>query len=189
MHGWPRPDQIPRIAKLGMIAGATNKYILRTPEWVLDYGEQALEMVAPRKSMIDAQIMNGFEIDAPLENTPWNMFLSLYWSIARQGPDGEVYAPHQRIGRELALKTATIWGAHYVLKEQVLGSLERGKFADFLVLDRDYLTIPERDIPQIRILMTVVGGKVEHLVPTLARELGMRTAGANVELGGPAAKF
>ena len=97
--------------------------------------------------------------------------------------------PRCTISREIALKTGTIWGSYYVLKEDVLGSLEPGKFADFLVLDRDYLTIPEEQIEEIRILMTAVGGKIVHLVPSLAKELGMQPTGAQVELGGPAAKY
>jgi hypothetical protein len=58
-----------------------------------------------------------------------------------------------------------------------MGSLERGKFADFIVLDRDFLTIPENDIPNVRVLMTAVGGKVIHLTPELASEVGMQPAG------------
>jgi len=87
------------------------------------------------------------------------------------------------------LKTATIWPANYVLKEKALGSLEAGKFADLLVLDKDYLTVPEEQIPNIRIFMTLVGGKIEHLVPSLARELGMQPRGAAVELGGAPASY
>ena len=83
----------------------------------------------------------------------------------------------------------TIWGAYYLLKEDVLGSLEPGKFADFLVLDKDYLTIPEDQIETIRVLMTVVGDEVVHLVPSLAQELRMEPRGAEVELGGPAASY
>ena len=56
-------------------------------------------------------------------------------------------------------------------------------------LDRDYLTVPEQEIEDIRILMTMVGGRVVHLVPSLARELGMSPKGAEVELGGPAAAY
>ena len=58
-----------------------------------------------------------------------------------------------------------------------------------MVLDRDYLTIPEDDIENIRVLMTVVGGKVRHLVPSLARKWGMQPVGSQVELGGPAAQW
>ncbi len=190
MNAWPRPDQIPRIKNLGMVVGGTNLYVRQdSPRWLRDYGERALDMVVPRKSVIEAGIMNGIELDKPYENTDVTAFDALSWSITRQAIDGKVYAQNERISRELALKTATIWGAYYVLKESVLGSLETGKLADFLVLDRDYLTVPEREIEDIRILMTMVGGRVVHLVPSLARELGMSPKGAEVELGGPAAAY
>ena len=64
-----------------------------------------------------------------------------------------------------------------MLRENVLGTLEPGKFADFIVLDRDFLTIPEADIRNIRVLMTVVGGKTIHLVDSLAREVGLKPIG------------
>ena len=191
MSGFPRLDQIPRIQKLGMVLGGTNLYIRQdSPRWLRDYGEKALDRVVPRKSLSEAGVMTGIEIDKPLELTDANAFTPLSWAITRKAQeDGKVYAQHQRISRELALKTATIWGAYYVLKEDRLGSLQPGKFADFLVLDRDYLTIPEEQIEEIRILMTAVGGKIVHLVPSLAKELGMQPAGAQVELEGPAAKY
>ena len=190
MNAWPRPDQIPRLKSLGMITGGTERnVILNSPLLFRDYGEKVVEWIVPRKSMVDNQIMTGIEIDKPYELTDANAFTDLYWAISRKAHDGKVYAPNQRITRELALKTATIWPAYYVLKEDLLGSLERGKFADFLVLDRDYLTIDEEQIPEIRILMTLVGGEVEHLVPSLARELGMQPKGAAVELGGAPSRY
>jgi predicted amidohydrolase YtcJ len=57
---------------------------------------------------------------------------------------------------------STNWAAEYVLKENLLGSLERGKFADLIVLNRDYLTVPEKDIGGIKVLLTLVGGKIVH---------------------------
>ena len=72
-------------------------------------------------------------------------------------------------------------------KEDVLGSLEVNKWADFIVLDRDYLTVPENEIEDLRVLMTVVGGKIVHLVPSLGRETGMEPTGAQVKLQGAAA--
>ncbi len=190
MNAWPRPDQIPRIKNLGMITGGTERnIILNSPLFLRDYGENVLEWIVPRGSLVKNQIMSGIEIDKPYELTDANAFTDLYWGITRKAADGKVYAPNQKTTREIALKTATIWPAHYMLKEKVLGSLEAGKFADLLVLDKDYLAIPEEEIPRIRILMTLVGGKVAHLVPSLARELGMQPAGAAVELGGAAARY
>ena len=70
-----------------------------------------------------------------------------------------------------------------------MGSLEPGKFADFMVLDRDYLTIPADDIPNIRVLMTVVGGNTVHLIPSLAREIGTQAVGPVTWERNPLAKF
>jgi predicted amidohydrolase YtcJ len=190
MHAWPRPDQIPRLKNLGMITGGTERFIaLDSPYLLRDYGEKVLEWVVPRGSLVRSQIMSGIEIDKPYELVEANAFTDLYWAISRKAYDGKVYAPDQKISREIALKTATIWPAHYVLRENLIGSLAPGKFADLLVLDKDYLTIPEADIPSIRILGTMVGGKVEHLVPSMAKEWGMSPRGAAVELGGYPAKY
>lgn len=184
MNGWPRQNQIPLMKELGMISGGSNMYIHQSQAWMKEYGEQSVEWVVPRGGLARAGVMNGIEVDKPIEFVPQNVFIELAWPILRKAQDGKVYAPDQRISREISLKSATIWGAHYMLRESLLGSLERGKFADFLVLDRDYLTIPEDDIENIRILMTMVGGKVVHLVPSLARELGKQPTGAAVEFGG-----
>ena len=61
----------------------------------------------------------------------------------------------------------------------MLGSLEPGKYADFIVLNKDLLTIPEDQIPTTQVLMTVVGGKTVHLTSELAREVGMNPVGAS----------
>ena len=58
-----------------------------------------------------------------------------------------------------------------------------------MVLDRDYLTVPVDDIPKLRVLLTMVGGKIVHLVPSMAREIGRQPTGAQVELGGAAAQW
>ena len=76
------------------------------------------------------------------------------------------------------MKALTRWGAYYLLREDRLGTLEPGKFADFIVLDKDFLTIPEDQIPDIQVLMTSVGGKVVHLVSSMASEAGMEPVGA-----------
>ena len=91
--------------------------------------------------------------------------------------DDMVYGPGERTDRMIQLKAITRWGAYYLLKEDVLGTLEPGKFADFVVLDKDYLTVPENEIPNLQVLMTVVGGRTIHLTSGLANDIGMQPVG------------
>ena len=91
-----------------------------------------------------------------------------------------MFAPEQRINRIWALKTATPWAAYYVLKENELGTLEEGKFADFLVLNKNYFdedVVPDPMIKTVRPLMTVIGGYTRYLDPGLAKEFGVQPTG------------
>ena len=196
-HTWdhlglnPRPDQIPRIKNLGMVMGGWDISIWEGDgqQFLKDYGEQALQWMIPRKSLLEAGIRQSIEIDRPLGYTDLTFFTVLHTAITRKDKDGVVITPTQSVSREVILKSATLSGAYYAEKEKILGSLETGKLADLTVLDRDYLTIPVDDIPNIRTIMTMVGGKIVHLVPSLAREFGVQPVGAQVELGGPASKW
>ncbi len=176
MNGWPRPDQIPRMKTIGAVAGGTNIYILDGHIWLQQYGERALDMNVARASAIEGGIMNGIEVDKPLELTDQSIFEYLNFAITRKAKNGTVF-PKQKISREQALKVATIYGGYYMMREDKIGSLEPGKLADFLVLNRDYMTVPEPEIDTVRPLMTVVGGKIVHLTPELASELKLQPAG------------
>ncbi len=188
---WPRPDQVPILKRLGIIASGDSFEITQASPAIFNiYGEKVASWVVPKKRLVEGGIYNTFEIDRGLPITDMTIFSEgVTPMITRKGWDGKVYGADQAVDRQTALKIATIWGAYYVLRENVLGSLEPGKWADFAVLDRDYLTIPAEDIANIRVLMTVVGGKVIHLAPSLAREIGMQPAGAQVALGGPASRW
>ena len=70
-----------------------------------------------------------------------------------------VLAPEEAVNRVQLMKSATSWAASYVLKDKEMGTLEPGKFADFVVFNKDYFTIPENEIPTVVPLMVVVGGK------------------------------
>ena len=75
------------------------------------------------------------------------------------------------------MKMYTRWAAEYLRKPDKIGSLEVGKYADLLVIDRDYFTIPERDILKVHPLMTVVGGKTIVLQESLAKDFGVKAVG------------
>jgi predicted amidohydrolase YtcJ len=158
-------------------------------EVLQNYGEEATQWVIPRKNLLTAGVPQSVEIDRPIEYTNLTFFSVLHTGITRKDLNGRLISPQQAISREAMLKATTLWGANYAMREEKLGSLKAGKLADLAVLDRDYLTIPVDDIPNIRVLMTLVGGKVVHLTPSMARETGMQPTGAQVELGGPAAQF
>ena len=187
----PRDDQAVRLRNLGMIVGNYDIYLWEGngARILKDYGERAASWVTPRKRLVSNQVVTTLELDRPFGYTNLTMFQVFHTAITRRDKDGNVIAPQQGVDRETMLKIATTWGSQYVLRKDKLGSLEPGKWADLAVLDKDYLTIPVDDIPKLQVLMTLVGGKVAHLVPSLAREIGMEPTGSQVELGGPAAQW
>ncbi len=134
-----------------------------------NYGAEYMHLSVPRNSVTKAGIMNTQEIDRAL---PHFLFYNVWVGMTRYNSGVDlVLAPEEGTDLMTQLKALTIWGAYYVLREDRLGSLEPGKLADFVVLDRDLLSIPRDDIPNTRVLMTVLGGKTIHLLPGLASEL------------------
>ena len=76
-----------------------------------------------------------------------------------------IWGRDQKVSRQDALRMKTIWAAQYVGDEEKLGSLQAGKLADLVVLDRDYMTVPEDQISELEVIMTIVGGKVVYSSP------------------------
>lgn len=179
--GAPRPDQIPRIKRLGMFVSMINTVIWENRTGynasyrLRNYGAEYLHLSVPRKSVTQAGIMNTQEIDRAL---PHFMFYNIWVGMTRYNSGFDlVMAPEEGTDLMTQLKALTIWGAYYVLREDRLGSLEEGKLADFVVLDQDLLNLPAKDIPDVKVLMTVIGGKTVHLLPNLANELGSSAVG------------
>lgn len=164
------PEDVLRAAKLGLMwscspLGEGD----RAPMIAAAFGEQvAHTYVAPIKSMLDAGINVSLEGE-------WHGIENL---ITRKDPQGKVWGPDQRVDRETALRIATINGAVYVLKKDRLGSIEVGKLADLVVLDRDYMTVPEEEISETRSLMTMLGGKMVFLHTDFADEYNLSPEGA-----------
>ena len=172
----PRPDQIPRIAQLGVIMSCKATYLESMVIGVaMDYGQAYTKWVVPVGGLIKGGARVVLEIDD--RNHPeYGTFYWLDLLVNRVSDDGHVYNPEERIDRALALKMATIWAAEYVLRENVLGSLEPGKWADFLVLDKPYFdrnAVPDRKLKTIRPLLTRVGNKTVYLNQSLAKEWEM----------------
>jgi len=91
--------------------------------------------------------------------------LGLYAAITRQDLEGNPpggWTPAQRMTRAQALESWTLSGAYAAFEEKTVGSLEPGKLADFVVLDRDIMGVPELQIPKTRVLKTFLGGKLVY---------------------------
>jgi predicted amidohydrolase YtcJ len=161
----PRPDQILRAVRLGVMFSCNPAYILlRSPLVAADYGLEYVAWIAPMRSLLAAGSLPVYESDsrAIVDQGP---FAILQHFITRTDEQGNTWVPEEAIDRRTALLTATRWAARYVLREQMLGSLEPGKWADLVVLDRDYDTAPEVEIGAIQALATMVGGRFVYQAP------------------------
>ena len=138
------------------------------------YGEEdAGNSVIPFKSMIDNGVRGVIELD----EHAFHPFLALQVAITRKDVDGKVWGPNQRVSREEALYLYTRWSSEYVLKEKMLGSIEPHKAGDFIILNKDYLTVPEDEIGRIDPVLTVMGGKITYSDPQYAASQGLATVG------------
>lgn len=103
--------------------------------------------------------------DAPVERG--EPMVEFYAAVARKDLKGNMgsaadWHPEQRVSREEALKMFTRYPAYAAFEENVRGSIEVGKYADFTVLSQDIMTIPESEIPKTAVVMTVIGGEVAY---------------------------
>ena len=80
--------------------------------------------------------------------------------MRRGTSDGTLIHPEQKISRAEALKTHTIWPAYLQFAEKERGSIEAGKLADLVAIDRDYLTCSEAEIKEIQPVMTIIDGRI-----------------------------
>jgi predicted amidohydrolase YtcJ len=181
---YPRNEQIARMARLGMMFSCAAKELNATHGYAIGkiYGEQYANRVGPIRSMLEGGVMVGNEGsgDGMSEVNPTS-FSRFYPFMTRRRSDGVTLAAAEAVNRVQLLKMSTSYAAHYVLKENELGTLERGKFADFVVLNKDYFTIPQEEIPSVYPLMVVMGGKTTVLREEYAKELGLAAVGPQLQ--------
>lgn len=159
-------EDIPRLAELGVIPSMQGSHQTSDMYWVADrLGVQRVERAYPWRSLRETGVIIPNGSDFPVEAV--NPLISFRAFVTRQDADGWPeggWFPGQRLDREEALKSITIWPAHAAFMENDVGSISVGKLADFVVLDRDIMTVPTDQILGTRILRTVVGGRSVYLV-------------------------
>jgi predicted amidohydrolase YtcJ len=154
------PDDIHRFNELGVIAAMQSVHCTSDGPWVSKRigAKRSKEGAYVWHKLISAGVMICNGTDAPVEDI--NPLANFYSAITRKMPGGERYYPDQSMSRLQALQSYTINGAFAAFEEEFKGSLTPGKLADMVILDKNIMTIPEKEILQTNIISTVIGGKI-----------------------------
>jgi predicted amidohydrolase YtcJ len=155
------PSQIDRLRRLPVILDVQPNFIHSDGAFVPDrLGPARLSHFTPLRSYIDAGILLTGGSDAPVD--PPLPFLGMECAVTRKSIDGfpaEGLVPEQAISVYEAVSMYTRNAAYCSSEEHVKGTISAGKYADFVLLDKDIFEIDKTEIHTVNVLKTVVGGK------------------------------
>lgn len=156
------PDDVPRFAKLGVIASMQAIGAASDGAWMVKrLGEpRAGEQTLVFRALHDAGALIANGTDVPVEDI--DPLANFRATVTRTMADGSRFHPEQVLTRQEALATMTVNNAYAAFEEDLKGSLTPGKLADFVVLDRDILEVPDEELAQARVDCTVLGGRVVY---------------------------
>jgi len=159
-----RPDQIPRLQKLGVALSVQDHLYLAAPVLKQYWGEKRAAEVTPVKTYLDAKLPLAGGTDSPV--IPFNPFYQIYHFSTRDTMSDGVYGADQRVGsRATLLRMITINYARLIGEQRVKGSIEKSKLADFAILTDDVLTAPAEKLLTTKALATYVAGKEVYRDP------------------------
>lgn len=155
------PQDIPRFTRLGVIPSMQATHQTSDMRWAESrVGPERIRGAYAWRSLLNTGVIIPNGTDFPVEEV--NPLLTFHAAVTRQDPTnwpaGGWY-PDQKMTREEALQSMTIWPAYASFEESLTGSLTPGKYADFVILDRDIMRIPETEILSARVISTWIGGK------------------------------
>ena len=154
-------QDIPRFALLGVIPSMQASHQTSDMRWAeARVGPERIRGAYAWRSLLNSGVVIPNGSDFPVEEV--NPLISFHSAVSRQDgtnwPSGGWY-PDQAMTREEALRSMTIWPAFAGFQEKTMGSLTPGKYADFVILDRDIMKIPATEILQTKVMSTWLGGR------------------------------
>jgi predicted amidohydrolase YtcJ len=155
-----RHEDILKMKELGVQTSIGPWHLFFPPQAdtaVYQYGEAVQEMV-PVKSYIQAGLKPALEGDS-FDYPPFHWMGK---AITREDSKGRIFNLKEKISRQEALWMSTNWPAYHIGEEKKIGTIEPGKLADMVVVDAEYMTIPEDEIENMDAVMTILGGKVVY---------------------------
>ncbi|HEX9564873.1 MAG TPA: amidohydrolase [Gemmatimonadaceae bacterium] len=161
------PDDVPRFAILGVIPSMQASHQTSDMYWAVNrLGPTRVLGAYAWRSLLNSGVIIANGSDLPVERT--NPLISFMASVSRQDARGWPaggWHPEQRMTRDEALKSMTIWAAYASFMENDIGSLSPGKHADFVVLDQDIMRVPPDLILNTNVLATYLGGRAVYQKP------------------------
>ena len=156
------PEDLPRFKQLGVIASMQPSHAISDLYFAPSrLGMERLKGAYAWQSMLKLGVTLAGGSDAPVERG--EPLIEFYAAVARkdlQGRSGQGWHPEEKLTREQALKAFTLGPAFAAFEEDRRGSIEVGKIADFTILDRDIMTVPEAEILKARTLYTIISGAI-----------------------------
>ncbi len=154
-------EDIPRFARLGVIASMQPIHATSDMGWVEErLGSRRVERTYAWRSLLDAGARLAFGSDAPIE--PISPLAGFHAAVTRQDaqglPEGG-WRPEQRLSRAEALRAYTLDAAYAAFQESTRGSLAKGKYADFVILSHDIMTVPDQALLETQVVATYLGGQ------------------------------
>jgi len=155
------PEQMERAKRLGLRVDFQNVFMWDKAATVERFlGRAVADRAVPTRTLIEKLGIDSLGAGTDFPVNTINPFINMYIMVTRKDPNGHVYGANEAISREQALRLYTSAASHYMFEENKKGSIEPGKLADLAVLSADFMTVPENQIKDIQVDLTVVGGKV-----------------------------
>jgi predicted amidohydrolase YtcJ len=162
------PEVAQRMARLGIIAEVQPYHAIDDMRWMEERIGARSKWAYAFRTLHDAGVRLSFGSDWPGTNAAWytaNPLHGMYAAVTRQTLDGKPDAgwfPEQRVDLETALRAYTVNNAWAAGEEAIKGSLAPGKLADVVVLDRDLFATPAQQLKDVRVLLTIMNGRIVH---------------------------
>jgi predicted amidohydrolase YtcJ len=157
------PKQLERIKELGVVPSSSIGYMYDLGDQYLEnFGPERSRWLHPHKTMQEMGIVAGGNNDCPI--TFYSPFVQMYAAVTRRTRSGQVVGAEEAISVLDAIRVYTWNGAYLGKDEDRLGSIEPGKLADLIVIDRDITQLPPEELLETRVLTTIVDGQTVHQV-------------------------
>jgi len=159
--GGPRPDQLERMARLGVMVIGQPRYIWDAGDaWLTAFDPGRAHRLQPYREMIDAGVRFALSSDAPVAS--YRPIDTIASGVLRSTVSGAAVGADQALSVEEAVLACTTDAAASYFADSRLGTLEVGKLADVVVLDRDLFETSPELIPDVAVDATIVGGVVAY---------------------------